>query len=362
MPQVDWTAVRRLLVVRLDNIGDVILTGPATLALRRALPDARITLLASPAGAEAAPLLPWIDEVITLRALWQDASGSLPFDPARELALVGELAAGRFDAAVIFTSFSQSPFPPAYACYLAGIPVRAGQAKEFGGGVLSYQAEPAPFECHQAARNIHLVESAGIPVEDDHLVLCVPSAAPDAAARLLSAAVIAPGDDFIAVAPGASCPARRHDPERFAEAARLIGAGRGLRVVALGSDRDRDACELAARAADGANLAGATSIPELAAVIQRAALVLCNDSGPMHIADAFARPQVVLYSGSELESQWRPRRSPHVLLRRETDCSPCYRFDCPHAMACLDIPPGEVAAAANSLLGRLAETTEGALA
>jgi ADP-heptose:LPS heptosyltransferase len=81
MPPDPWPAVRRLLAIRLDNIGDVVMLGPALRALRRALPAAEITLLTSPVGAKAAPLLPWIDAVMTCRAVWQDVSGSMPLDP-----------------------------------------------------------------------------------------------------------------------------------------------------------------------------------------------------------------------------------------------------------------------------------------
>ncbi len=100
-----------------------------------------------------------------------------------------------------------------------------------------------------------------------------------------------------------------------------------------------------------AALAGETTIPELAAIIGRSALVLANDSGPMHIADALRRPMVILFSGTELERQWAPRNAPALLLRRETTCSPCYAFACPYGMECLDISPDEVAAAALRLLG-----------
>ena len=88
----------------------------------------------------------------------------------------------------------------------------------------------------------------------------------------------------------------------------------------------------------------------LAAVIKRAALLIANDSGPMHMADAFGRPMVILYSGTELESQWVPRTASTVLLRRPTPCSPCHAFRCPYNMECLDIPPQEVVAEALKLL------------
>src|SRR5437588_7281514 len=85
-----WSNVRRVAAIRLDNIGDVVMLGPALRALRRELPEASITLMASPAGAQVAPLLPWIDDVWALSTVWQDASSKMALDPVREQALVQE--------------------------------------------------------------------------------------------------------------------------------------------------------------------------------------------------------------------------------------------------------------------------------
>ena len=105
---VDWPTLSRVLAVRLDNLGDVVMATPALRALRAALrPGARLDLLASPAGAGLAPLLADVDEVHAHSASWQDADGRLPLDPARELALVERLRG--YDAVVVFTSFAQSP-------------------------------------------------------------------------------------------------------------------------------------------------------------------------------------------------------------------------------------------------------------
>jgi len=240
----------RILAVRLDNIGDLAMLGPALRALRAAYPRAEITLMASPAGSRVAPLLPWIDGVIVWRAVWQDVSADLTMDPAREISLAMQLRQRQFEVAFIFTSFTQSPYPPAYACYLAGIPVRVGHSKDFGG-----------------------VES---------------------------------------VAAGA----RQPRPDRVK------------------------------------SLVGMTSVPDLAAIIRRSSLVIANNSASLHLADAFMRPMVILYSGTEYESQWKPRRASARLLRRPTHCSPCYNFNCPYAMECLDIAPEEVVTAALEMLAR----------
>jgi len=360
-----WQNVRRLLVIRLDNIGDIVMIGPALRVLRQALPAARITLMASPAGSQVAPLLPWIDEVLVHRALWQDASGSMGLDPAAELDLVAALRARAFDAAVIFTSFSQSPYPPAYVCYLAGIPIRVGQSKEFGGSVLSQWVKPLSDGAHQVDRNLFLLEQAGFALAGRRLELCLPGAAQEAAARQLAALGLAPEAPFIVLASGASCPARRYDVHRFAAVARALAAETTWPVVVVGSARETEfVAPILAAGPPGRilSLAGQTSVPELAAVIARSRLVLANDSGPMHLADATGRPMIILYSGTELEEQWRPRSAPARLLRRATACSPCYRFECPYHMECLDIAPVEVVAAALDLLAKTGATQPMSLA
>jgi lipopolysaccharide heptosyltransferase II len=339
-------------LIRLDNIGDVVMLGPAMRALRQALPEAALTLLCSPAGSQVAPLLPWLDDVMVTRATWQDASGALPLDPARELALVAEVRARRFDAALIFTSFSQSPYPPAYVCYLAGVPIRIGQSREFGGSMLSRWVRPLPDPTHQVDRNLHLLTEADIPLAGRHLELRVPPAVQASADDLLRARGIDPATPLIVLAPGASCVARRYDPGRFAAVARQLVERTGLPGVVIGSAREE---ALATSVVDGSapslvSLVGHTSVPEMAAVIQRASLVIANNSGPLHVADAFRRPMVILFSGTDHESQWQPRAGVARLLRRATTCSPCFRFDCPYEVACLDLPPTEVVAAALDLL------------
>ncbi len=165
----------------------------------------------------------------------------------------------------------------------------------------------------------------------------------------------------MALAPGASAASRRYDPARYGAVAHSLAGlghpatGQPLTVVLLGSEREADlvAPMLSAGGARRlVSLAGRTGVPELAAVIDRAALVIANNSGPLHMADALGRPMVIMYSGTEWESQWRPRSAPATLLRRETACSPCFQFQCPYNMECLDFEPASVVAAALDLLER----------
>jgi ADP-heptose:LPS heptosyltransferase len=343
-----WLAARNLLAVRLDNAGDIVMLGPALRAIKTTSPDCRITLLASPAGAKAAPLLPWVDSVLVWRSIWQDL-GQLPFDPARENELIQLIAEGSFDAAVIFTSFSQTPHVAAYACYLAGIPLRAGESKEFGGGTLSTELQDTPDATHQVDRNLHLVQALGFTEVDPAMEIAIPDAGRESVARRLWNVGITPDQPLALLHPGASAAARRYPATRFGHVADLL-LNRGWSLVVTGSERERDLLESVAGDNDAIPVLTDLSIQEFAALIARASAVVCGNTLPLHLADATGTPVVALYSGTELISQWGPRFTPSRVLQRATDCAPCYRFTCPIGLPCLDIDPEEVVAAIEALV------------
>lgn len=351
-----WLSAMNLLVVRLDNIGDVVMLGPALRAIKETAPHVRLTLLASPAGATAAPLLPWVDDLITWRALWQDL-GHLPFDPAREWELIAQLTSYHFDGALIFTSFSQTPHTPAYVCYLAGIPLRAGESKEFGGSVLTTTLTPAPDDLHQVERNLRLVETLGFAGRERGLALAIPESARLRAAQLLADAGVDPRAPFILLHPGASAPARRYPAERSGALADLLSR-HGWPVLVTGVERERE-LQLAVlqHAPLAHNLNGKTSLAEFAALVEHAALVICGNTLPLHLADAMNTPVISLYSGTDYEEQWRPRQTVYRLLRQKTACAPCYLLSCPIGQPCLAIEPQEVAAVVEELLSQAGDTT-----
>src|SRR5437763_16769074 len=98
-----WSQVKRILAIRLDNLGDVLLTTPALHAVKTSLPGATLTLLASPVGAQAACLDPDLDDVIVYQAPWMDPWHKLPQDSQREQHMIAALRERRVDEAIIFT-------------------------------------------------------------------------------------------------------------------------------------------------------------------------------------------------------------------------------------------------------------------
>jgi ADP-heptose:LPS heptosyltransferase len=343
---IDWPAARRLLVVRTDNLGDVLMAGPALRALRRAAPRARITLLAAPAGAAAAPLLPEVGGVLVASPSWQQLGGG-PAPAASETELVDRIAAGRFDAAVVLTSFSQSPWPAAYACLLAGVPVRVGTSKEFGGALLTHWVPAPPDGLHQVDRMLDLLAAVGVPAVDRRMAVEVPPAAAPAVRSALAAAGVPPGSPYVVLLPGASCSARRWPAARFGAAAARIAAD-GLVPVVAGTERERPLVETAVAVGGAAvrPLVGALDVPGLAALLAGAAVAVTNNSGGLHLAASVGTPVVAAFAGTEQEEQYAPREVPAVLLRRPTGCAPCRQLTCPYDAACLDLPPASVADAA----------------
>lgn len=118
-------------------------------------------------------------------------------------------------------------------------------------------------------------------------------------------------------------------------------------IVLIGSPREMGRFPRLENLQNGViNLLGKTSVPEMAAVIQRSALLIGNNSGSMHIAAALKRPMVITFSGTELMEQWVPPTAAGFILNRPTFCAPCHAFQCAYHMECLDISADEVASTA----------------
>jgi hypothetical protein len=169
-----WATARNVLCVRLDNLGDVLMTTPAIRALKQSVPGRRVTLLTSRAGAALAPFLPDVDEVIAHDAPWVSHPAEPPLEADRDF--LRRLAEHRFDSAVIFTVYSQSALPAALFCRLAGIPLRLAHCRENPYRLLTQwvpEPEPQRLVRHEVRRQLDLVANVGCRTEDERLVFRV---------------------------------------------------------------------------------------------------------------------------------------------------------------------------------------------
>jgi ADP-heptose:LPS heptosyltransferase len=351
-PQAAWWAARRILAVRLDNLGDVLLATPAIHAIRQSLPSATITLLASPVGAQAGRLDPDIDEVIEYQAPWMDPWCTLPQDPERELQIVERLREGSFDVAIIFTSFRQSPLPSAYLCYMAGIPLRLAASIDGPGSLLTTRHQHPDRMMHEVERGLDLVAAAGFVTGDTDLVLRVPEEARERLRAMLPLILRGCTGPLVVVHPGCSMPARTYSWERYADVCNEAVRQLGATVVLTGAESEREmVARIATRAErDPICLAGELSFPLFCALIEAAHAVITNNTGPMHIASALKTPVVALFALTNPPEQWAPWHVPHRQLYREVPCRLCYSKICPRGHECLAVGAGVVVAAAADLL------------
>ena len=350
-----WAAARRILAVRLDNLGDVLLMTPALRAIRQARADIHLALWTSPVGAQVARLDPDVDEVIVREAPWVDPWHRLAHSPARELATIEDLRARGFDAAIVFTSFRQSPLPAAYACYLAGIPLRLGATWDGAGSLLTTRYRPAERGAHEVERALELVAEVGFAPVERRLVLAVPDAARRDASALVQ--TLAPQGPSLVVHPGCTMPARTYPPELFAGVIDDAVTRLGATVFVTGTAEERALVERVCRGVGERArrrvypLAGTLTFDLFCALLASVDAVVTNNTGPMHVAAAVGTPVVALFALTNPPEQWRPWGVAHRLLNRDVPCRLCYARVCPYDQECLrGVPPAEVVDAVAELL------------
>jgi ADP-heptose:LPS heptosyltransferase len=339
----------RVLAVRLDSDGDVLLTGPAVRAL--AATHGRVDLLVSGQGLQAARLLPGVAEALRFDAPW---SGYAPpaFDERAVTALTDALSRRHYDEAVVFTSFHQSPLPMALLLRLAGVSRISATSEDYPGALLDVRHR-RPDGLHEVEAALDLARAAGAALpdgDDGRLALRRPLPLPPPGL---------PRAPFVVVHPGASVPARAPRPDDArAYAAALVAAG--WSVVVTGGPGERDLAGHVASGVPGVvNLAGRTSLGELAAVLDAAACVVVGNTGPAHLAAAVGTPVVSLFAPVVPADRWAPYGVPTVLLGDQgAACGGTRARECPVAgHPCLaSVTPDDVVAAVARLAARRERT------
>lgn len=302
----------RTLAVRLDSMGDVLVTGPAVRALAHT--SSHIGLLAGPLGRAAAELLPGVDEVLTWPAPWVLADPP-PVDPDAVLELRDQLRAGRWERAVVFTSFHQSPLPTALVLRLAGVPWIGAISTDYPGSLLDLR-HVAPEDVPEPERAVSLALACGgdLPPGDDGrlAVRHAPS----------SLGITRP---YVVLHPGASAPARAWPVGHF-RALRNLLEGYGLPTVVTGGPAERDLT----REVGGRDLGGLLDLEELAGVIGSAAAIVVGNTGPAHLAAAVGTPVVSLFAPTVPASRWAPYGVPSLVLGdQDAPCRDTRARTCP---------------------------------
>lgn len=357
----DWNAVQNILCIRLDTIGDVLMTTPALRALKDRHSQRRITLMTSSAGAAIAPLIPELDHYIRYDAPWLKATAPRQNNKP-EYEQIERLRAAKFDAAVIFTVYSQNPLPSAFLCYMADIPLRLAHCHENPYQLLTHwvrDPEPDSLIRHEVKRQLDLVAQVGCTTPDQRLGLQVPLEAQHSVLQKLATLALDPLRPWVVIHPGATAPSRRYPPGQFAEVARLLVERWGMQIVFTGTQPEQAliATIQTAMQVPSLSLCDRLTLGELAALLQLAPLLITNNTGPAHIAAAVQTPVVDLYALTNL--QHTPWQVPNRTLFHDVPCRLCYKSICPeqHHHCLRLVEPETVTQAAIDLLSETSTFT-----
>ena len=329
---------RRVLVARLDSLGDVLLAGPA---VRAVATRAEVTMLVRTGMDEAAELLPGVDDVISYDAPWV-LFNPPPVRPHAIADLLNAVEARRFDAALILTSFHQSPLPLALLLRMAEMPWIGAICEDYPGSLLDLRHRVPP-NLPESERSLSLATAAGFASDGLGARLAVRGPLPDVTARVGT-------EPYVVVHPGAAVPARRPTAGHSRDiVAALVAAGN--RVVVTGS---ADEATLSGFVANGkaCDLGGQLSLRELAAVLRGADVVVVPNTGPAHLAAAVGTPVVSLFAPVVSPQQWAPYGVPRVVLGdQEAPCRDTRMRTCtvPGHPCLTSIRPHEVVAAVKQL-------------
>jgi heptosyltransferase-2 len=338
---------KRIIIVRMDRVGDVVLSTPAIKAVRDAYPDSRIAVLVRPYAREVVDGNPYIDEVITYDKSGKEKSllGKVRF--------IAELKNKKFDLAIILHPKNSSHI----LAYLAGIPKRLGYDKKLG--ILLTKKIPHTKQYglkHEIDYVLGLLRYIGIEGSDRNLCMPVSRPSEERIKDLFDKNGVSPNDPVITIHPAASCRSRRWALERFAKTSDLLSQKYGARIVIVSGPDDKmiggKVAEL--MKSKPLNLAGKTSISDLASILRRSRLLISNDSGPVHISCAVGTPVIAIFSRKDRgisPERWGPVGKRDIVLHKDAGCEICLAHNCKLGFKCLDmISVEDVLSAAGRIL------------
>jgi len=358
---------RKVLIVQSHPVGDTIMTTPAIRALRNKFPQSRLFVLAEPSAAAILSSNPDVDEIISFQRphFRYDERSKLPvFGRLSKLVayhiryllclcnVAIKLRRFRFDLAIDFDGDPRR----ALLMVLAGIPTRVGIANGGGSFLLTHPVDISDDSLHEIHKRLKVVQAIGADSKPKPFVSWSEKDEESLNKKLLRHDV--KGDDLlVALCPCAGFPSKEWRAENWATVADTLIAKHQVTIVLCAASHERPTIEAIKNHMHHSpiDLCGELSLPELIALINRCALVIAVDSGPMHIAATLGKPMVILWSMQSLPNNFGPIYSDGEvsLIWKDVPCKNCRKFVCPLPISCMDmITPEEVIAAVEGMLTR----------
>jgi lipopolysaccharide heptosyltransferase I len=332
----DLRSARRLLIIRLSSIGDVTHALPVSAALGEAFPHLELTWVVEEMSADIVTGNPYLHEVIVVpRTRWKSGRWRSPQVWREYRAFLAGLRRRRFDVTLDLQGYAKSGL----IALAAGTPHRFSWWRpRDGSGLISRALPRRPESAHRVDWFLDVVRAFGAEPERVRFPLHIPDAARQRARELLCRGGIGPEAPFAVLNPATGDQVRRWGAERYAQVAAELAKRHGLPSVLVGSGKDVALCEeVRAAALSGVenghapcahvpaplNLAGQTSLKELAALLERSAVHICGDTGSAHIAAALERPVVAIYGPTDPAHAGPWGQTENVLSRRELCRADC---------------------------------------
>ena len=318
--------IRKILVIRNDGIGDLLNSTPAIALLRQNYADAEITVLAQPLNASILVGSPDVDRVLI-------------FDRTNEhrrlrdrLRFYRGLRHEQYDLAVAMRTASWCNF----VAFLSGARYRLGRYQKRFKSFLTHtwRGRYKKGEIHEIDRNFDLV---GLICDGDgnrQLVLNLLANEIVETQRLLADWEITPNDFVVGIHPGGSSFDKRWPEENYAQVADTLAQQYGAKILILRGPDEAELERNLQKVLQSKSIAYAPkSIRELAALIKRCDLFVCNDSGPMHIAAALDVRTVAIFGPTD-HVAWKPLSEEATIIRRDMPCWPCSAHKCKIGWEC----------------------------
>jgi lipopolysaccharide heptosyltransferase II len=329
---------KRILVIRTDRIGDVVLSTPVIKNLRDNFPQSFIAMMVSPYTKDIVEGNPYLDEVIVYD---KDKKHRSVFST---LGFSWALRKYKFDLAIILHPTNRVHI----ISWLVGIPRRLGYDKKMG-FLNTDRIEDKKYlgDKHELEYNLDLLRHLGIEPKDKTLFVPLYKEAEDKIDLFLQRQGIQ-NNDLIIIHPGASCPSKIWPSQNFAQVCDVLIERYKSKILIVTDNKDAGLGEkVAEQMKNKPTLAsGEFSLPELSVVLKRAQLFISNDSGPVHIAVAVGTPVISIFGRKQPglgPKRWGPLGENDIVLHKDAGCTECLAHNCKIEFKCLQaITPEEV--------------------
>jgi len=298
--------IKKILIIRIDGIGDLVLSTPALRAIREEFPQANITLVLNSNAQDLFKGIPWIDRIIVYRNLIQMAK---------------ILRQENFDLAIDL--LMDYLLKSAFLVFLSSARYKLGYNIQGRGVFFNIRIEPTWAEKHIIERTLDVLRAIGVDTENRIPKILISDEQKNFTEEFLNQQKISKDDLLIGIHPGGRYLTQRWLLERFAQVADRIIAEYRIKVIIIGApDEEKLICKVASLIKKQVVEAIGVSLGRLSALIARCNLFVCNNSGLLHIATAVSTPTVSTM-GPTIPYLWWPQGENHIVVRKDLPCSPC---------------------------------------